>query len=165
MTHNRGHVPLFRMTALQPFPQNLETAKELESIVRQYGATPATIAILNGALTVGFDGNQLADFASLPPASVLKASRRDICVAVAKKVTAATTVASTMCVGVVIVHSGNTTTGLSCRPCLFVYTCMRVRMCTCTSACITFIIAVDSIHHIWGSLQSRSHCRHTITSL
>ncbi len=125
MTYNRGHVPLFRMTAPQPFPQNLETAKELESIVRQHGATPATIAILNGALTVGFDGNQLADFASLPPASVLKASRRDICVAVAKKITAATTVASTMYVGVFTVYSA-----------YYNYLSSSRRVVSCTFLCV-----------------------------
>ena len=83
----------------QPFPQNLETAQALEAIVRSNGATPATIAILKGAVTVGLEPQQLRAFASLSPKAVLKASRRDIGPAVANGVDAATTVAGTMYVG------------------------------------------------------------------
>ena len=83
---------------VQPFPQNLETAKELEGIIRAGGATPATIAIVDGVVTVGMEGSQLEAFASLKPSSVLKASRRDIGLAIAKNATAATTIAGTMCV-------------------------------------------------------------------
>ena len=97
---------------LQPFPQNLETAKELEGIIRAGGATPATIAIVDGVVTVGMEGSQLEAFASLKPSSVLKASRRDIGLAIAKNMTAATTVAGTMCVVPRVVDSACTLSSL-----------------------------------------------------
>ena len=97
---------------VQPFPQNLETAKELEGIIRAGGATPATIAIVDGVVTVGMEGSQLEAFASLKPSSVLKASRRDIGLAIAKNMTAATTVAGTMCVVPRVVDSACTLSSL-----------------------------------------------------
>ena len=48
-----------------PYPQNVETAQSVEAIVRQQGAIPATIAILNGQLCVGLDSNQLEQLVAL----------------------------------------------------------------------------------------------------
>ena len=78
-----------------PFPQNLETARNVEQIVRDAGATPATIAILNGKLTVGCTDQQL-EYLAKRGTRVTKVSRRDIPFVVAKKDDGATTVAATM---------------------------------------------------------------------
>ena len=76
-----------------PRPQNLETARRLEEIVRECGAFPATIAILEGVIHVGLSAAQLEDIAR--SADVHKLSRRDLSVAVAKRWDGATTVATT----------------------------------------------------------------------
>ncbi len=76
-----------------PRPQNLETAQRLEQIVREGGATPATIAILNGALTVGLSSEQISFIAEHD--GINKVSIRDLPIAVAQKWDGATTVAST----------------------------------------------------------------------
>lgn len=77
-----------------PRPQNLETAQRLEAIVRESGATPATIAILKGRLSVGLSLEQLRYLAEGD--DILKVSRRDLPVAVARGLDGATTVATTM---------------------------------------------------------------------
>ena len=77
-----------------PWPANLETARAAEQVVRDRGAIPATIAVLDGQPTVGLTGAEIESLARDP--NVLKASRRDLAVAVAQKRTAATTVAATM---------------------------------------------------------------------
>ncbi|MEJ8552816.1 pseudouridine-5'-phosphate glycosidase [Tepidibacter sp. Z1-5] len=77
-----------------PYPQNIEMAKTVESIIRENGAIPATIAILNGELKVGLNPEELEYLGKSD--SVLKASRRDLPFIVAKKLDGATTVASTM---------------------------------------------------------------------
>ncbi|CAH2211785.1 pseudouridine-5'-phosphate glycosidase [Tepidibacter aestuarii] len=77
-----------------PYPQNIEMAKTVESIIRENGAIPATIAILNGELKVGLNSEELEYLGKSD--SVLKASRRDLPFIVAKKLDGATTVASTM---------------------------------------------------------------------
>lgn len=77
-----------------PYPQNLETARGVEQVIRDGGAVPATIAILNGRLKVGLapaDMEQVAQSQDMPKASV-----RDMPVLVAGKGNGATTVASTM---------------------------------------------------------------------
>src|SRR5205807_10632749 len=76
-----------------PQPQNLETAQRLEQIIRDNGATPATIAVLSGKPWVGLDENQLAHLATSD--DVRKLSTRDLPVAVANGSDGATTVAST----------------------------------------------------------------------
>jgi pseudouridine-5'-phosphate glycosidase len=76
-----------------PRPINLETARSLEAIVRGAGAVPATIAIVDGKLTVGLNADQLRSLAESP--DVKKISTRDIPIAVAQGWTGATTVAST----------------------------------------------------------------------
>jgi pseudouridine-5'-phosphate glycosidase len=77
-----------------PRPQNLETARQLEQIVRAEGATPATIAILGGVFCVGLDDAQLERLATSD--DVKKISRRDLSIAVARAWDGATTVASTI---------------------------------------------------------------------
>jgi pseudouridine-5'-phosphate glycosidase len=76
-----------------PRPQNLETAKRLEQVVREAGATPATIAILDGQFTVGLSSDELQFIAEAD--DIRKISIRDLPIAVARKWNGATTVAST----------------------------------------------------------------------
>lgn len=78
-----------------PYPQNVETALAVESIVRKHGAIPATIAIIDGKLCVGLSMDEIEHLGKLGQ-KVVKVSRRDIPFIVAKKITGATTVASTM---------------------------------------------------------------------
>jgi pseudouridylate synthase len=77
-----------------PYPRNLETARAVEDAVREAGAVPATIAVLEGALHVGLRQGELEGLAQTPEA--LKLSRADIAVAMASGATGATTVAATM---------------------------------------------------------------------
>jgi pseudouridine-5'-phosphate glycosidase len=77
-----------------PRPVNLETASRLDQIVRDAGATPATIAVLNGKLCVGLDGDQLEVIAN--GNDIKKLSTRDLPIAYARKWNAATTVATTI---------------------------------------------------------------------
>src|SRR5262249_460408 len=77
-----------------PWPLNLETAREAEDVVRREGAVPATIAVLDGRSTVGLTGTELENLARNP--GVLKASRRDLALAIVHKRTAATTVSATI---------------------------------------------------------------------
>lgn len=77
-----------------PYPKNVETALEVEKIVRRAGAVPATIAILNGILKVGLTEDEI-DYLG-KTVNVIKTSRRDIPFIVSKKCDGATTVASTM---------------------------------------------------------------------
>jgi len=76
-----------------PFPQNLETASAVEEIVNSVGATPATIAVLDGTVCCGLSRDELYRLATED--GIRKISRRDIAVAAAKRLTAATTVATT----------------------------------------------------------------------
>jgi pseudouridine-5'-phosphate glycosidase len=76
-----------------PRPSNLNVAREVEAIVREHGATPATIAILDGVVHIGLTDEQLVAIANRDDIS--KASSRDLAVLVASKKSAATTVAAT----------------------------------------------------------------------
>ena len=78
-----------------PFPQNLEMAREVEQIIRDNGAIPATIAVIEGELRAGLSTTELEHFANTGP-SIIKVSTRDLPFVVARKLTGATTVASTM---------------------------------------------------------------------
>lgn len=78
-----------------PYPKNVETALKVEEVVRENGAVPATIAIINGKLTVGCTKEQI-DHLGKAGLAVTKVSRRDIPFVVAKGVDGATTVAATM---------------------------------------------------------------------
>jgi len=77
-----------------PYPQNFNTAIEVENIVRSKGAVPATIAILNGKCYAGLTKDQLEYFASAK--DVWKVSLRDMPYVISKKLPGATTVAATM---------------------------------------------------------------------
>ncbi|MBP7278810.1 MAG: pseudouridine-5'-phosphate glycosidase, partial [Sedimentibacter sp.] len=79
-----------------PYPKNVETALNVEKIIRDKGAVPATIAILSGKLKVGLTEEEIEYLGKAP--KVIKASRRDIPYIVSKKLDGATTVASTMIV-------------------------------------------------------------------
>lgn len=76
-----------------PYPKNLETAFNLEKIVRENGATPATIAVFDGEFHVGLNQNQIEQLAT--DKNIRKISRRDLPIAVARKLNCATTVATT----------------------------------------------------------------------
>jgi len=76
-----------------PRPQNLQTANRLQEVVREAGATPATIAIIEGKLSVGLNDDQIDALAN--GNDIRKISTRDISVAVAQGWNGATTVAST----------------------------------------------------------------------
>ena len=77
-----------------PYPQNVEMARGVEALVRENGATPATIAVLGGRLKVGLNADELELLAT--DRAVQKISTRDLPVTVALGGHGATTVASTM---------------------------------------------------------------------
>ena len=76
-----------------PRPTNLEVARDVEAIVRENGATPATIALIDGVAHIGLTDEQLVAIANRD--DVIKASTRDLAIAEAKQLSAATTVAAT----------------------------------------------------------------------
>jgi len=76
-----------------PYPTNLETARQMEATVRQRGAIPATIAILNGLLRVGMTDSELEHLATTQ--DIRKVSRRDLPIVLARRGDGATTVAGT----------------------------------------------------------------------
>ena len=76
-----------------PRPSNLEVAREVEAIVREEGATPATIAIIDGQIHIGLNDQGLVELANRD--DITKASTRDLPIVLAQKRSAATTVAST----------------------------------------------------------------------
>lgn len=77
-----------------PYPQNLQTAREVEDLIRAEGAVPATIAVLDGRIRIGLSDAQLERLATAPEA--LKVSRRDLPWALLSGQVGATTVAATM---------------------------------------------------------------------
>lgn len=77
-----------------PYPQNVQTAREVEQIIRENGAIPATIAILDGKIKIGLSDSELDMFGK--SSDVAKASRRDLAYLLATKKKGATTVAATM---------------------------------------------------------------------
>ncbi len=81
-----------------PRPDNLRVAREIERAVRATGAVPATIGMIEGALTVGLDDEQLTRLATAD--GVAKLSVRDLAVAAAAGADGATTVAATSAVAV-----------------------------------------------------------------
>ncbi len=95
---NNGPVVALESTIIShgmPYPQNVETAIKMEEIIRENGAIPATIAIINGKLKVGLTKEEI-DYLGKKGLEVIKTSRRDIPFIVARKQDGATTVASTM---------------------------------------------------------------------
>ncbi|MBA7541230.1 Pseudouridine-5'-phosphate glycosidase [subsurface metagenome] len=79
-----------------PYPENLEVAGEMEEIIRGCRVVPATIAVIGGKIKVGLTRGELEFMATSK--DILKASRRDLAVIVAKGLNGATTVAATMLV-------------------------------------------------------------------
>lgn len=77
-----------------PYPKNVETALNVEKIIRDNGCVPATIGIIDGTPIVGMSEDEIEMFGKKQ--GILKVSRRDIPVVMAKKLWGATTVASTM---------------------------------------------------------------------
>ena len=77
-----------------PRPQNLDTARRLQSVVRAQGAIPATIAIMAGKVKIGLDDDELEILANTD--QVVKVSRRDFSNVVGRGLTGATTVSGTM---------------------------------------------------------------------
>lgn len=77
-----------------PFPQNVETARTVEAVVRSAGAVPATIAVLSGQIHIGITDAQLDHLAGLQ--TVAKLSRADLAACIANGGYGATTVAATM---------------------------------------------------------------------
>ncbi len=77
-----------------PYPKNVETAREVEEIIRNQGAVPATIAVLDGRIRIGLDDVALERLGQA--GDVAKLSRRDLPMIVARKEDGATTVAATM---------------------------------------------------------------------
>lgn len=77
-----------------PFPQNLEMARKVEAVIRENGATPATIAVLKGEIHVGLGDAQLEQLAQTTDA--VKTSSRDLAADMVQGLTAGTTVSATM---------------------------------------------------------------------
>ena len=77
-----------------PYPQNVETAREMEAVARAHGVEPRTIAVIGGEIRVGLTDAELQHLAQAR--DVMKLSRRDIAIALAQKRDGATTVSATM---------------------------------------------------------------------
>jgi pseudouridylate synthase len=77
-----------------PYPQNVQTARDVEALVRAHGAVPATIAVLGGKIRIGLSDAELELLGTAPEA--FKVSRRDLPYALASGQVGATTVAGTM---------------------------------------------------------------------
>ncbi|MES2317384.1 MAG: pseudouridine-5'-phosphate glycosidase [Pseudomonadota bacterium] len=77
-----------------PYPQNVTMAQEVEQIIRDAGAVPATIAIIDGKICIGLTHDQLEQLGTSPEA--MKVSRRDLPYVLATRRLGATTVAATM---------------------------------------------------------------------
>jgi pseudouridine-5'-phosphate glycosidase len=77
-----------------PYPGNIQMAESVEQIIRDQGAVPATIAVINGTLHIGLEKHELEALAQTKDA--MKVSRADIAFAIAERRTGATTVAATM---------------------------------------------------------------------
>ncbi|SNT71833.1 pseudouridine-5'-phosphate glycosidase [Paracoccus seriniphilus] len=79
-----------------PYPQNLEMARNVEQVIRDNGAVPATIAVMGGQIHIGLTDATLQALAQTPPEQAMKLSRADLAVCLANGRTGATTVAATM---------------------------------------------------------------------
>lgn len=93
------HLPIVALESTiishgMPYPQNVEMAKQVEQIIRDNGAVPATIAIMDGQFKIGLEEDDLLRLAQEKP--VAKVSRRDLAQIFAQKRLGATTVATTM---------------------------------------------------------------------
>ncbi len=79
-----------------PYPDNLHLAHEMERIIRDNGADPATVGVIEGELIAGLSPQQIERLAAASDGKVGKVSRRDLPIVVARKLDGATTVAATM---------------------------------------------------------------------
>ena len=77
-----------------PYPQNVKTALEVERIIRENGAIPATIGIIDGEAIIGMSADEIEQFGK--KGGIAKVSRRDLPVVMARKMWGATTVSATM---------------------------------------------------------------------
>ena len=77
-----------------PYPKNVETARLVEKTVRENGAIPATIGIIEGEVVIGMNDEEIEEFGKRK--GVAKVSKRDLPVVIAKKMWGATTVSATM---------------------------------------------------------------------
>ena len=77
-----------------PYPKNVETALSVEKVIRDNGAIPATIGIIDGEIVIGMTPDQIEDFGKKK--GIAKVSKRDLPIVVAKKLYGATTVSATM---------------------------------------------------------------------
>ena len=77
-----------------PYPKNVETALKVEQVIKDHGAIPATIGIIDGEPIIGMSPDEIEQFGKRQ--GIIKVSRRDLPVVYAKKLWAATTVAATM---------------------------------------------------------------------
>src|SRR5690606_15993330 len=77
-----------------PYPRNVEVGMTLEKIIKNQGATPATIAILDGRIKVGLSPDELTKLGSV--GNVMKVSKRDIAYCISKGYNGATTVSATI---------------------------------------------------------------------
>ena len=96
-TNSRSPVVALESTVIThglPYPQNLRLAKDMEAAVRRAGATPATIAVIDGKIKAGMTNEELSRLAQSK--NNLKISRRDFATAITKKACGGTTVAGTM---------------------------------------------------------------------
>ena len=78
-----------------PYPQNVETALKVEAVIKENGAVPATVAIIGGRLKAGLSADEI-EYLGKKGRDVIKASRRDLPVLVARGADGATTVTTTM---------------------------------------------------------------------
>ncbi|KAI9016462.1 erwinia chrysanthemi IndA protein-like protein-like protein [Phycomyces nitens] len=95
---NNGPVVALESTIIShgmPYPQNVETARAVENLVRDQGAIPATIAILDGKVHIGLEDNALERLGKIG-IKAQKTSRRDLPIVLSQRLAGATTVASTM---------------------------------------------------------------------
>ncbi len=96
--HNNLPVVALESTIIShgmPYPKNLETAQLVEKTVKQHGAIPATIAIIDGKFRIGLTATEM-EILALKGMKAIKTSRRDIPVVLSQKLTGATTVSATM---------------------------------------------------------------------
>ncbi|XP_037039125.1 pseudouridine-metabolizing bifunctional protein C1861.05 [Bradysia coprophila] len=101
LTALRSHRPVVALESTiithgMPYPHNLETAAEVEEIIRQENAIPATIAILNGRIKVGLSPEELVVLARPDNQQSVKVSRRDMAYVVSNQMNGGTTVAGTL---------------------------------------------------------------------
>lgn len=94
-----NHIPVVALESTiishgMPYPQNVETALNVEKIIESQGCVPATIGIIDGVPIVGMSEEEIEQFGKKE--GILKASRRDLPVIMAKKLWGATTVTTTM---------------------------------------------------------------------